>query len=226
MSKVCLILSGAGHLDGAELRESIFTLLSLDEKNIPVDIFAPNIDQYHVINHLNGEEMTEKRNVLIEAARVARGKVQDLNELNPENYDAIVLPGGFGVAKNLCDFAFKGKEASAIDKIKNLIKHFHQNQKPICAICIAPALVAIALENENIEITIGNDEETIKVLEDIGATHIKKPITGHHIDEKNKIITTPAYMYGTGKLSNIYTGISQTIDALHTMLTKPEETEA
>jgi enhancing lycopene biosynthesis protein 2 len=226
MSKVCLILSGAGHLDGSELRESIFTLLALDEKNIPVEIFAPNIDQHHVINHLTGEEMPEKRNVLIEAARVARGKIQDLNELNPENYDALVFPGGFGVAKNLCDFAFKGVDAKVLDKIHNLIKHFHQNKKPICAICIAPALIALTLKRENIEITIGNDEDTINVLEEMGATHIKKPITGFHVDETNKIITTPAYMYGTGKLSNIYSGITQAIAALADMLNHHEEDDA
>jgi len=218
MSKVCVILSGAGHLDGAEMRESIFTLLNLDQLNIAVDIFAPDMDQYHVINHLSGEVMEDKRNVLIESARVARGKVQALSELNPENYDALVMPGGFGVAKNLSDFAMSGENAKIIQKVQNVILNFYSSKKPICAICIAPTLLALTLKNHNPEITIGNDEDTIATIEKIGANHFKKSITDIHIDEKNLLITTPAYMYGTGKLSNIFQGVSKAIKALDTML--------
>ena len=218
MSKVCVIISGAGHLDGAELRESLFTLLTLDQRNINVDVYAPDMDQYHVINHLNGEEMDEKRNVLIEAARVTRGKVSPLNDLVADNYDAMVLPGGFGAAKNLSSFAFEGAGGSINEKILDLITKFHSTQKPICALCISPALLALALKDKKIEITVGNDEDTIKVLEELGATHIKKSITDFHFDETNKLITSPAYMYGTGKLSNIYDGINCAISALCDLL--------
>lgn len=214
MSKVCVILSGAGHLDGAEMRESIFTLLTLDQRNISVDVFAPDMEQSHVINHLNGQEMSESRNVLIESARLTRGRVQPLTDLVPENYNALVIPGGFGVAKNLSDFAFNGTTAEVQKDIQEIILAFHSTQKPICALCIAPALLALTLQGKHVELTVGNDEETISVLEKLGTNHIKKPITQFHFDADNKIFTTPAYMYGTGKLSNIYEGVSKTIHAL------------
>ena len=223
MSKVCVVISGAGHLDGAELRESIFTLLALDQKNITVDVFAPDKDQHHVINHLTGEEMDETRNILIEAARVTRGKVSNLDGLVSENYDALILPGGFGAAKNLSDFALNGAEAKLDKKMRKIIQSFHATQKPICALCISPVLVALALKEQctdenKLEITVGNDEETITKLENMGATHIKKSITDFHYDEKNKIITCPAYMYSTGKLSNIFDGINNAINALCDLL--------
>lgn len=218
MSKVCVIISGAGHLDGAELRESIFTLLALDQKNISVDVFAPDMDQYHVINHLTGQEMNEKRNVLVEAARVTRGKISPLNDLVADNYDALVMPGGFGAAKNLSSFAFEGAGAYINEKVLDLINTFHSTQKPICALCISPALLALALKDKNIEITVGSDEETIATLEELGATHIKKSITDFHYDETNKLITSAAYMYGTGKLSNIFEGINAAINTLSDVL--------
>lgn len=213
MSKVCVILSGAGHLDGAELRESLFTLLTLDQRNISVEVFAPDKDQHHVINHITGEEMPEKRNVLIEAARVTRGKINPLDDLVAENFDALVIPGGFGVAKNLSDFAFNGTTAKVDKKVNEVILHFHATQKPICALCISPALLALTLQGKEPEVTVGNDEDTIKILEELGANHFKKSITDFHFDEKNRLFTTAAYMYGTGKLANIYEGVSKTINA-------------
>ena len=218
MAKVCVILSGAGHLDGAELRESLFSLLALDQRNINVDVFAPDSDQFHVVNHLTGEEMHEKRNVLVEAARVTRGKIAPLADAIADDYDALVLPGGFGAAKNLSTFALRGSDASIDKKLQELIQNFHTASKPICALCISPALLALALPDKKVEITIGNDQDTMAVLEELGAVHVKKSITDFHYDKKNKLITSPAYMYGTGKLSNIYEGVASAVNALVDLL--------
>ena len=166
MKKVAVILAGCGYLDGAEIRESVLTYLALSKyKDIEIDTFAPNENQHHTVNHLIGEETKVQRNILEESARIARGKVSDLKELNESNYDALLLPGGFGVAKNLSKFAFKGSTGEINKFYAQNLRAFYNNKKPIGAICISPAVIALELGSENIEVTIGKDKETAQELE-------------------------------------------------------------
>lgn len=211
MKKVAMILSGSGHFDGAELRESILSMLALDSIDIEYEIFAPDRDQMHVINHLSGEVMNEARNVLIESARVARGQIKNITELNVDSYDGLVIPGGFGVAKNYSDFAIKGHEGKVEKDFSSLVKSFHSRAKPICAICIAPAVLSKALGVEGLEVTIGTDEGTASEVEKSGASHINKSVTKAHCDLKNKVVTTPAYMFDSARVSEVYQGINAAI---------------
>lgn len=212
MKKVAVILSGCGFLDGAEIRESVLTLLALDAHPVEVTCLAPNIEQFHVVNHLDGNESQEKRNVLVESARIARGKIQDINCVNPSDFDAVMIPGGFGVAKNLCNFAFKGSSGSVDESIKKFLIQMHKENKPIGAICIAPAMMALLFGNENVKLTIGNDEGTAGEIEKLGAKHTIKSADEFEYDENSKIVTTPAYMYDDAKLTDVFIGIKGCVD--------------
>lgn len=210
--KLAVILSGCGHFDGAEIRESILTLLSLDRNNIEYEIFAPNEDQYHTINHLNGEEDSQKRNILEEASRIARGDIKDLKELKSTNFSGLLIPGGFGVAKNLSSFAFEGSKSKAKPLVQELITSFNNEGKPIGAICIAPALIALVLGSKGVEVTIGTDEGTAAEIEKCGAKHIMCERDEFHLDQKNKIATTPAYMFDDNKLHLVQKGIDAVVE--------------
>jgi enhancing lycopene biosynthesis protein 2 len=165
MSKrVAVILSGCGVYDGAEIHESVLTLLRLDQQGAQVQCFAPNVEQMHVINHLNGEEMPEKRNTLVEAARIARGEIKDVREARVEDFDALIVPGGFGAAKNLCDFAIKGADCSVQPDVLQLAQAFADARKPIGLICISPAMSA-RIFGEGVECTIGHDTDTAAAIE-------------------------------------------------------------
>jgi len=192
MKKFAVVLSGCGVFDGAEIHEATMSLYAIMKNGAEYQIFAPDIKQYHVINHITGEEMNEERNVLIESARIARGQISPLSAFHPDNFDAILFPGGFGAAKNLSTFAFNGAEATILTDVKKALQDMHAQGKPIGALCISPALIALSIQNT--DLTIGNDEETAKALTDIGAHHIE---TGHgdvvH-DKKNHVFTTPCYM--------------------------------
>lgn len=191
--KVAVILAGCGVFDGSEIYESVLTFLYIEEQGARYQAFAPNIDQHHVINHLSGEESSETRNVLTEASRIVRGNIQDVNELNVEDFDALIIPGGFGVAKNLSDFAFKGKNFSMQSSCLKAAQAFKSAQKPIGLFCIAPALAARIFEN-GAELTIGNDPDTIQIIESTGSTHIECDMYEAYIDKKNLLVTTPAFM--------------------------------
>ena len=187
-----VILSGCGVFDGAEVHESVFTLWAIAKSGCTYQIFAPDISQAQVINHLTGDEMIEKRNVLIEAARIARGNIKPLSELSVNDFDILIFPGGFGVAKNLCTFAFDGDQCIVNKEVENIIKEFYTNKKPIGALCISPALVTRVL-NEG-EVTIGSDIATANAIESMGGKHVK---TNHEeviIDKRNLIVTSPCYM--------------------------------
>ncbi|CAH0993041.1 Glyoxalase ElbB [Sinobacterium norvegicum] len=215
MNNIAVILSGCGYLDGAEIRESVLALLALDTAGVPYKIFAPNKQQHHVVDHLKGEEVTgESRNVLLESARIARGDIQDIAELDIKDFDALVMPGGFGVAKNMCSFAFDGSAASVDDSLLDIVKAFKAAAKPIGAICIAPAFIALAVGEHNPTLTIGDDQETAAELEKLGAKHQHCATTDCVIDEANKIVTTPAYMDDSAKLSDVYIGISKLIQGV------------
>ncbi len=192
MKKIAVVLSGSGVYDGSEIHEATLTLLSVVRNGATYQCFAPDIEQAHVINHLTGEEMSEKRNVLVEAARIARGKIQPLSEYNAGDFDAIIFPGGFGAAKNLCTYAFDGVDCKIHSDVEYAIKNTIEAGKPVGALCIAPVLISKILGN--VKLTIGQDEETIRAIKQMGGLHINTNHGEIVVDEKYKIVTTPCYM--------------------------------
>ncbi len=195
--RIAVLLAGSGVYDGSEIYETTLTLLALDKADANYQCIAPNIPQHHVINHATGDEAAgESRNVLEEAARLARGEVLDMAEAKAQDYDALIVPGGFGVAKNLCDFAFKGAEMQVNPQVKAFIQSFHQAGKPVGLMCIAPVMSA-AIFGEGVRCTLGTDKETAAAVEAMGAVHEAKQVHEIAVDEKNKLVTTPAYMEAT-----------------------------
>lgn len=192
MKKIAVVLAGNGVFDGAEIHEATLTLLSIARNGAEYQCFAPDINQAHVVNHITGEVMPETRNVLIEAARIARGNIKPLSEYNSSEFDALVFPGGFGVAKNLCTFAFDGVDCKVNSDVEAAIRSTIVAEKPIGALCISPVLIAKVLGD--VEVTIGQDKETIDAIETFGATHLKTSHGEIVVDEKYKIVTTPCYM--------------------------------
>ncbi len=194
MKKVGVLLAGCGYLDGAEVHEAILTLLALDEAGAEAICMAPDIPQRKVIDHLSGEETGETRNVLIEAARIARGKIKDVAAVDPDSLDALILPGGFGVALNLCNFAEAGTEMEVHPDIERVVKAVHEAGKPIGAICIAPAIIARLIPG--VKLTIGSDEGTAEALTKLGALHENCTVTDFIVDDEKNVVSTPAYMLG------------------------------
>lgn len=211
MQKFAVVLSGNGVFDGAEIHEAILTLYAIAKKGAAYEIFAPDIPQHHVINHMTGEEMNETRNVLVESARIARGKIKALSEFSGKDFDALVFPGGFGAAKNLSTFAFDGADCSINADVENAIKEMIGLGKPVGALCIAPVILAKILGD--VELTIGQDRGTAEAVQKMGATHTE---TGHGevvVDEKHKVVTTPCYMLDA-TLDQIGEGAENLVDAL------------
>ncbi|HNW69344.1 MAG TPA: isoprenoid biosynthesis glyoxalase ElbB [Bacteroidales bacterium] len=211
MKKFAVILAGCGSLDGAEIHESVMTLLAIDKHGASYKIFAPDINQHHVIDHYHKRQMDETRNILVEAARIARGDIQPLSKFNAADFDALVLPGGFGVAKNLCTYAFEGSKMTVNPEVEAAIKSVKALDKPIGALCIAPVILAKIFGN--VTLTIGKDETTEKHIESMGAKNIR---TGHGdvvVDEKNKFFTTPCYMLDA-RISHIAEGAENLIAAM------------
>lgn len=192
MKKFAVILAGCGVYDGAEIHEATLTMLAIMRQGGLYQCFAPNIEQHHVINHLNGEEMDQNRNVLVESARIARGDIKDLTEFDGKEYDAIIFPGGFGAAKNLSSVAFEGADASVNSDVEKAIKQMFELKKPIGALCISPTIIAKVLNKINV--TIGQDQGTIDVVEAFGANHIETEHGDVVLDEENLVFTTPCYM--------------------------------
>jgi len=216
MKKIAVVLSGCGVFDGAEIHEATMSMLAIDQHGGQYELFAPDKDQAHVINHLSGQEMLEKRNVLVEAARIARGKIKPLSELQANNFDALVVPGGYGVAKNLSDFAFKGEQFTVDPDFERVVKEFYAQKKPIAALCIAPVVIAKII-GSNVKVTIGNDRETAKVISMIKGEHVEATTTGIVVDKEHKVVTTPCYMLAT-RISEVYEGAYNAIKALFDML--------
>lgn len=196
MKKIGVLISGCGVNDGAEIHESVITMPALDRAGVETVMMAPNIDQMHVVNHYTGQEMDEFRNVLVESSRIARGNIKDMAEVTGNDIDALIIPGGFGVVKNLCDYAMAGSECSINPDVFRLVSEVHLLQKPIGAICIAPAMMAKILgeQDESAEMTIGSDESTANDIKTMGSTHVTCSVTEMVVDKEKKIITTPAYM--------------------------------
>lgn len=209
--KFAVVLSGCGVYDGAEIHESVLTLLSVTRNGGTYQIFAPNVMQHHVINHVSGEVMNETRNVMVEAARIARGMIRPLADYRVSDFDAIIFPGGFGVAKNLCSYAFDGIEMKIDRVVEKSIRDTHAAGKPVGALCISPVLITRVLGNA--EVTIGNDQSTASDIEKMGGKHITKGNGEVVIDRLNKIVTSPCYML-SASVSDIADGADKTVRAL------------
>jgi enhancing lycopene biosynthesis protein 2 len=190
--KFAIIIGGCGHRDGSEIHETTMTMLAVENHGCRYELFAPDREQHHVINHLTGEEMAEKRNMLVEAARIARGQIKSLDDFNVNDFDAVIFPGGYGVAKNFFNYAFKGVNASTDTQIEQVIKVIRAANKPIGALCIAPVLLAKVLKN--ITVTIGNDNATAQDVAVMGSHNINTSHGEVVSDKVNKIFSTPAYM--------------------------------
>ena len=199
MKRIGVVLSGCGVYDGAEIHEAVITLLALDRAGAQAVCLAPNVDQAHVINHLTGKESPgETRNVLVESARIARGKVSDIQEASAADLDALIFPGGFGAAKNLSSFAFKGADCTVHGDVTRLCKQMHQAEKPIGFACISPVVAAKVFGGEvQLELTIGNDPETAAAINRMGGKHVECPTGNIVVDSANKVVSTPAYMCAT-----------------------------
>ena len=218
MTKVAVVLSGCGVFDGSEVYETVITLLRLDSHNVEVQAFAPNMEQAHVINHFSGEVSEgESRNVLVEAARLVRGEIKNLAEAKAEDFDALIVPGGFGAAKNLSDFAFKGAELTVNTELVAFSQAMHAAGKPVGLMCIAPVMAAILI-GEGTSCTIGNDTETAAAIEQAGAVHVARSVTDTCIDTERKLVTTPAYMLAES-ISQAAEGINKLVDDVLKMIT-------
>ena len=219
MKKVGVLLSGCGVNDGAEIHESVLTMLFLDKAGVEMILMAPNIDQMHVINHYTGQEMEDYRNVLVESSRIARGEIKDMAEVSGNDLDALIIPGGFGVAKNLCDYAMAGAECSVNPDVYRLIAELRLIEKPIGAICIAPVMMAKILgeQEESANMTIGYDETTSTDIISMGSKHVECPVSEMIIDEEKKIVTTPAYMEAKS-IKEAAEGIEKLINQILSMI--------
>lgn len=219
MKTVAVVLSGCGYLDGAEIRESVGVLWALSQHKVAVEIFAPDAPQPVVTNHYTHKATGETRNMLAEAARIARGKIRPLSELMDTTYDALAMPGGFGVAKNLCSFAADGASGKILfAEIERDIKAMLAGGSPICAVCIAPALVGLALRSENLTLTLGVDGPEAAEMRKLGHTHVVTKPDEICIDEEHHLVTTPAYMYDDAPLNEVFEGIRKAVDVMVGMI--------
>ena len=211
MKKIGVVLSGCGVRDGSEIHEAVFALLAIDQADCEAVCMAPAAD-FAVTDHLTMQETGETRNILVESARIARGNIRDIQEVRAADLDAIIFPGGFGAARNLCDFAVKGAAASVNPEVSRLLKEMAAAGKPIGAICIAPALIAAALGRECAPtLTIGTDAGTAAEINKTGSTHQNCTVLEFVVDKKNKIVSTPAYMLAT-RISETFAGIEKCVE--------------
>ncbi|QTA80155.1 glyxalase domain-containing protein [Desulfonema limicola] len=213
--KVGVVLSGCGVYDGSEIHEAVLTLFYLDKAGAETICMAPDMD-FDTVNHLSQEKTGEMRNTLIESARIARGEIKNIKDIKALNLDAIIFPGGFGAAKNLSNFAEKGPDAVVHPEVDRILNEMVLANKPVGAICIAPAAVAKALSSKKPEVTIGSDQATASAIESAGGKHFVCAVDQIHIDQKNKIVTTPAYMLGPG-IKDIAAGIEKLVNQIVSM---------
>lgn len=205
-----VVLSGCGFRDGAEIHEAVLTLLALDRMGVKALCMAPDIDQARVVNHLTGKEVKQTRNVLAESARICRGQIEDIANVKATQIDALILPGGYGAALNLSEFAAKGAKASVNPDVARLVREVHKQGKPICAICIAPGVIAAVLGKSKPTLTIGNDAQTASQIEATGARHENCAVREFVVDTKNRIVTTPAWMLGPS-IAHVAEGIEKAV---------------
>ena len=215
MKKFAVILSGCGVFDGAEIHEATLSLLAIARQGGSYEIFAPDIKQHHVINHLTGEEMDETRKVLVESARIARGRIRDLKSFNPEEFDGLLFPGGFGAAKNLSTWAFEAAGAAVLPEVEDAIRGMVELKKPIGALCISPVILARVLGEVNL--TIGDDEGTAEAIESLGAMHVETTHGEVVVDPDFNLVTTPCYML-EATIDQIALGADNVVDAMIKMM--------
>lgn len=208
--RIGLLLSGCGAFDGSEIHETVLALLALDRAGVDILCTAPDIDQFHVINHLTQEETAEVRNVLVESARIARGNIVAIDALDAQEIDGLILPGGFGAVKNLCTLALKGPEGGVNSQVLELLRQIHAAKKPIGAICISPAAVVMALKECQPSVTIGTDAGTAAAIHTMGGQHQACKLDEICVDPVNRIVSTPGYMLGSG-IKEIATGIEKLV---------------
>ncbi|MBW6510560.1 MAG: isoprenoid biosynthesis glyoxalase ElbB [Desulfuromonadaceae bacterium] len=217
MAKIGVVLSGCGVYDGSEIHEAVITLLAIDRAGAEAVCMAPDIAQLHVVNHLSGEPVAgESRNVLVESARIARGKIKNMADVTINDFDALIFPGGFGAAKNLCDFAVNGTDCTVNPEVERLVKATLAARKPLAAVCIAPALIA-RIVGDQTQLTIGTDADTGSAIDTMGGRHVNCPVREFVIDREHKIVSTPAYMLA-GRISEAADGIEKTVRALINLL--------
>jgi enhancing lycopene biosynthesis protein 2 len=212
MVRAAVVLSGCGVFDGSEIHEAVSVLLHLSRHGAAVQCFAPDKAQMHVVNHATGQPSTgEVRNVLVESARIARGNIKPLAQLRAADFDCVVFPGGFGAAKNLCDFAVRGVDMQVDPDVQRVVKEFHSSGKPVGMCCISPVIGAKVLGTRaggpGAAVTIGNDEQTAAAISSWGSRNVVHPVTAAHTDPANSLVTSPAYMYGDAPIHEVYEGI-------------------
>ncbi|MBI5763194.1 MAG: isoprenoid biosynthesis glyoxalase ElbB [Planctomycetes bacterium] len=212
MKKIAVCLSGCGFLDGAEIHESVLTLLAIDQAGAKAVCCAPDVAQAGVVNHATQKPESTQRNVLVESARIARGEIKNLKDIRASEVDALVFPGGFGAAKNLCTFASEGANCSVNSEVERLAGEMLAAKKPIGAICIAPAMLARIVGRKDLhpKMTIGTDRATAAAMNQMGAMHCDCAVTEMVVDEQHKIVTTPAYMTGKGP-AEVFEGIRKLV---------------
>lgn len=218
--KIGVVLSGCGVYDGAEIHESVAVLMSLYNLGVEAVCLAPEMDQAHVIDHLSGNPAAEKRSVLREASRIARGQIRKLESSSTEDLDAVIFPGGFGVVKNLCTFAFDGTDCRVQPEVKKVIESMFRAGKPIGAACIAPVLIAKVLEGKGLELTIGDEAESAAALEALGHRHVVCDVHGVCVDKKNRVVSTPAYMLARN-IGEAASGIQKFVTEVVAMAKEP-----
>ena len=212
MKKIGVVLSGCGVRDGSEIHEAVLTLLAIDSCGAKAVCLAPDME-FSEVNHLSMQETGAKRNVLVESARIARGEIGDLKTVSASDLDAIVLPGGFGAAKNLCSFAAEGDKGSVQPEVLRLVREMAAAKKPICAICIAPTVIALALGKDlSPQLTIGTDQGTARAINATGSKHVECAVNDCVVDRELRIVSTPAYMLA-GRISEAAAGIDKAIKA-------------
>jgi enhancing lycopene biosynthesis protein 2 len=212
--RVGVILSGCGFLDGAEIHEATCTLLSLDRRGAQLVAAAPDVDQLHVVDHVKGAPSEgASRNVLLESARIVRGQITELARVSVRDLDALILPGGFGVAKNLCTFAVEGRAMRVQPDVERLVREMRGAGKPMGFICIAPVIAAKLLGAENVSVTIGDDRETAAAIESWGARHVDCKVDEIAVDERLRVVSTPAYMLGPW-IAPVAAGIDKLVSAV------------
>lgn len=217
MARVAVVLSGCGVFDGTEIHEAVSVLLHLSRQGATYACFAPDTDQTHVVNHLKGEPAEgETRNMLVESARIARGDIAPLDQLGASDFDAVVFPGGFGAAANLCTFASDGAGCAVNEGVERVLTEFRNAGKPIGMCCIAPVIAARVFGTANggpgCIVTIGDDAGTAEAIASMGAEHAARPVDEACVDEEHKLVTAPAYMYANAPIHAVYDGIGQMVE--------------
>lgn len=212
--RVGVVLAGCGYLDGAEIHEAVCTLLALDRRKAALVAMAPDVEQLHVVDHVKSAPVDgARRNVLAEASRIVRGQIKEIGAVSAGDLDALIFPGGFGAAKNLCSFAVEGKAMKVLPRVEKLVREVRAAGKPMGFICIAPVIAAKIFGADGVTVTIGNDKDTAEAITSWGATHVDRKVDDIAVDEKLKIVSTPAYMLGPW-IADVNAGIDKLVQAV------------